>query len=80
MFHYGVCVNSASPDEKHLYFVVKERACFAAKDDSALINLRKSLICVLLLIAALLTYQLKSHFEFAKDLTAPLRIDGGDKD
>lgn len=68
------------PEENILYFVVEKSASFAAKGDSASMNLRKSLICVLLLLAALLTNQLKSHFEYAKDLTAPLGIDGGDKD
>lgn len=67
-------------EENKLDFVVKKSASFAAKGDSASINLRKSLICVLLLLAALLTYQLKSHFEYAKDLTALLRIDSGYKD
>lgn len=67
-------------EENKLYFVVKKSASFAAKGDSASINLRKSLICVLLLLAVLLTYQLKSHFEYAKDLTALLRIDSGYKD
>lgn len=67
-------------EENKLILWWKKIASFAAKGDSALINLQKSLICVLLLIAALLTYQLKSHFEYAKDLIAPLRIDGGDKD
>lgn len=71
---------SAAWREQPVFSGGKKSASFAVKGYSALINLQKSLICVLLLIAALLTYQLKSHFEYATDLTAPLRIDGGDKD
>lgn len=38
----------------------------AAEGDSAPINLLHSLICVLLLIAALLTSRLKSHLDWAE--------------